>query len=323
MDFRILTEPQQGASYDDLLRIARTAEAAGFDGFFRSDHFLRIGKGSALPGPTDSWTTLAGLARDTSRIRLGTLVTAATFRNPVILAISTAQVDLMSGGRVELGIGAGWYSKEHQALGISFPPTSIRFEILTEQLEIITDLWRTPIGSTYNFSGNHYRVQNAPTLPKPQQEPRPPIIIGGRGKKRTPRIAARFANEFNQIFAEAEPAAQQFDRVMQAAKEAGRSPGEIVRSAAHIVCTGRNRAELDRRYSRMLEGFAPIPPFILLGSPAQLVDEIERYRETTSLDRLYFELLDLEDPDHIELIADQVVPQLGSRPSDSAISQRD
>ena len=147
MDLRIFTEPQQGASYDDQLRVATTAEAAGYDAFFRSDHFLKMGVVSGEPGPTDAWLTIAGLARETSRIRLGTLVNSATFRLPGPLAVAVAQADQMSGGRVELGLGAGWFETEHAAYGIPFPGVRERFDLLEEQLEVITGLWRTLPGS--------------------------------------------------------------------------------------------------------------------------------------------------------------------------------
>src|SRR6516162_8962051 len=143
MKLRIFIEPQQGSSYDQQVRIAQAAEAAGFDALFRSDHFLTMG-GDGLPGPTDAWITLAGLARETERIRLGTLVTAATFRHPAMLAISVAQVDQMSGGRVELGFGAGWFADEHAAYGIALPEMRERFDRYAEQLEVITGLWETP-----------------------------------------------------------------------------------------------------------------------------------------------------------------------------------
>ena len=166
MDLRIFTEPQQGASYDDLLAVARTAEELGFDAFFRSDHYLKMGDVSGEPGPTDAWITLAGLARDTSTIRLGTLVTPVTFRLPGPLAVSVAQVDAMSGGRVELGIGTGWFDDEHTAYGIPFPPFGERFDMLEEQLSIITGLWETPIGETFSFDGTHYQVTDSPALPE-------------------------------------------------------------------------------------------------------------------------------------------------------------
>src|ERR1700730_468272 len=158
MELRIFTEPQQGASYETLLRVAKASEDLGFGAFFRSDHYLKFGDVSGLPGPTDAWTTLAGLARETSRIRLGTLVSASTFRYPGPLAITVAQVDQMSGGRVELGLGAGWYAAEHAAYGIPFPPVGERFDILEEQLAVITGLWGTPEGEAFSFDGAHYRV---------------------------------------------------------------------------------------------------------------------------------------------------------------------
>jgi len=156
VQLRVFTEPQQGAAYEDLLAIARLTEELGFDAFFRSDHYLKMGDVAGLPGPTDAWITLAGLARETSRIRLGTLVTSATFRLPGPLAISVAQVDQMSGGRVELGIGTGWYETEHAAYGIPFGGSfSVRFERLVEQLDIITGLWSTAEGETFSFEGKH------------------------------------------------------------------------------------------------------------------------------------------------------------------------
>ena len=184
-DLRIFTEPQQGASYGDLLAVARRAESLGYGAFFRSDHYLTMGDGDGLPGPTDAWVTLGGIARETSTIRLGTLVTSATFRLPGPLAISVAQVDDMSNGRVELGLGAGWYEREHEAYGIEFPPLGERFDRLEEQLEIITGMWATPIGETFESPGGRYPVTASPALPKPVQSP-VPIIIGGGGPKRTP-----------------------------------------------------------------------------------------------------------------------------------------
>ena len=201
MDLRIFVEPQQGGSYDQLLAVAQRAESTGFDAFFRSDHYLKMGDVSGLPGPTDTWITLGAIARETTTIRLGTLVCSATFRLPGPLAVAVAQVDEMSGGRVELGIGAGWYDDEHVAYGIPFPTLGERFDRLEEQLEIITGLWRTPADSQYSFEGNHYTLVGSPALPKPVQPGGPPIIVGGWGAKRTPSLAARFAHEFNLPFA--------------------------------------------------------------------------------------------------------------------------
>jgi F420-dependent oxidoreductase-like protein len=200
MDLRIFTEPQQGATYDDLLRVARATEDLGFDAFFRSDHYQVMGGGDGLPGPSDAWTTLAGLARDTSRIRLGTLVTPATFRWPGPLAITVANIDQMSGGRVDFGFGAGWFDQEHASYGIPFPEVNERFARFEEQLAIIDGLWRTPIGETFSYPGTYYQVLDSPALPKPVQSPRPPIILGGAGKKRGAALAVQYADEYNSAF---------------------------------------------------------------------------------------------------------------------------
>lgn len=310
MDLRIFTEPQQGASYDDLLRVAKATEAAGYDAFFRSDHYLKMGSADGLPGPTDAWITLAGLARETSRIRLGTLVTAATFRHPGPLAISVAQVDQMSGGRVEFGLGSGWYDAEHEAYGLTLPPLKERFDRYAEQLEIITGLWKTPVGSTYSFDGRYYRLSESPGLPKPAQSPAPPVIIGGGGKKRTPALAARFADEFNLPFVDAETAAAQFARVEAAAAEIGRDPKEILRSVALVIGVGRSDEEVARRASVIGRDVDELRANGLAGTPAEVVDRIGRWREQTGITRVYLQLLDLSDLDQIELIAAEVAPQL-------------
>ncbi|MEV6832742.1 LLM class F420-dependent oxidoreductase [Amycolatopsis sp. NPDC051102] len=310
MDLRIFTEPQQGASYDDLLRVAKATEAAGYDAFFRSDHYLKMGSADGLPGPTDAWITLAGLARETSRIRLGTLVTAATFRHPGPLAISVAQVDQMSGGRVEFGFGAGWYDAEHAAYGLTLPPLKERFDRYAEQLEIITGLWKTPMGSTYSFDGQYYKLSESPGLPKPAQSPAPPVIIGGGGKKRTPALAARFADEFNLPFVDAETAAAQFARVEAAAEEIGRDPKEILRSVALVVGVGRSDEEVARRASVIGRDVDELRANGLAGTPAEVVDRIGQWREQTGITRVYLQLLDLSDLDQLDLIAAEVAPQL-------------
>ncbi|OXM73546.1 MULTISPECIES: LLM class F420-dependent oxidoreductase [Amycolatopsis] len=310
MDLRIFTEPQQGASYDDLLRVAKATEDNGFDAFFRSDHFLKMGSASGLPGPTDAWVTLGALARETSRIRLGTLVTAATFRHPSVLAISVAQVDQMSGGRVDFGLGSGWYDAEHQAYGIPMPEIKERFDLYAEQLEIITGLWETPEGETFSFDGKHYQLADAPGLPKPAQSPRPPVIIGGGGKKRTPALAARFANEFNVAFVDAATGAAQFERVDAACREIGRDPQEIIRSAAQVVAVGKDDAEFARRAAAIGRETGEVKQNGLAGTVDEVVDKIGRFREATGVTRLYLQVLDLSDLDHLELIASKVAPQL-------------
>jgi F420-dependent oxidoreductase-like protein len=309
MQLRIFTEPQQGADYGRLLAVARAAEELGFDAFFRSDHYLMMGAGSGLPGPTDAWITLAGLARETTRIRLGTMMTPVTFRHPGPLAISVAQVDQMSGGRVELGIGAGWFEAEHTAYGIPFPPTAERFDRLEEQLAIITRLWETPEGKTFSFDGSHYRVANSPALPKPAQRPRPPVIIGGRGPRRTPRLAARYADEFNAAFVSPADTGAAFARARQACAAAGRDPGSLTCSASQVVCCGRDPAELARRAGAIGREVAELRASGLAGTPAEIAEQIGLFAAEGAA-RMYLQILDLHDLDHLELIAAEVLPQV-------------
>ncbi|HVF73965.1 MAG TPA: LLM class F420-dependent oxidoreductase [Acidimicrobiales bacterium] len=299
MLLRIFTEPQQGASYDQQLAVARVAEDEGFDAFFRSDHFLRMGGGDGLPGPTDSWVTLAGLARETSRIRLGTLVTSATFRHPGPLAIAVAQVDAMSGGRAELGLGAGWFDAEHRAYGIPFPPTAERFERLEEQLAVITGMWSN---ERFSFDGTHYQVADSPGLPKPVQD-KLPIVIGGWGAVRTPRLAARYADEFNAPFHDVDAAATQFDRVRRACEAAGRDPATMIFSVAVTVCCGADDAEVARRAEAIGK---PVDKIDVAGTPAQIVEHLAAF----GADRAYLQVMDLDDLDHIRLLGAEVLPQL-------------
>jgi F420-dependent oxidoreductase-like protein len=307
---RVFTEPQQGATYDDLLRVARTSEAAGYDAFFRSDHYLKMGSVTGQPGPTDAWLSLAGLARETSRLRLGTLMTAGTFRFPGPLAISVAQVDQMSGGRIELGLGSGWYEEEHTAYGIPFPSLRERFDRYAEQLEIITGLWDTAEGETFRYHGEYYQLADSPALPKPVQRPRPPVLLGGAGKKRTPELAARFADEFNTPFMDIDSAATQFERVATACTAIGRAPAEIVRSAALVLCVGKDEAQLARRAAAIGREAEELRTNGLAGTPAEVVNRIGTWRERTGITRVYLQVLDLSDLDHLELVASEIAPQL-------------
>ena len=308
MKFRIFTEPQQGADYQTLRNVALATEELGFDAFFRSDHYLKMGGVSGLPGPTDAWTTLAGLAVETSRIRLGTLMTAATFRLPGPLAISVAQVDQMSGGRVELGLGAGWFEAEHAAYGIPFPPLGERFEMLEEQLDIITGLWRTPDGETFSFDGTHYRVSDSPGLPKPAQRPGPPVLLGGAGARRTPRLAARFADEFNMPFHSVADSAAGFARVREACEAAGRNPASLTYSVAQTVCCGKDEAEFRRRAAAIGRAPDEMREHGLGGTPGEVAAKIAEYAEIGA-ERVYLQVLDLGDLDHLALIASDVVPR--------------
>jgi F420-dependent oxidoreductase-like protein len=308
VQLRIFTEPQMGATYDDLLAVARRAEETGFGAFFRSDHYLTMG-GDGLPGPTDAWVTLAGLARETSRIRLGTLMTAATFRLPGPLAISVAQVDQMSGGRVELGIGAGWFEAEHSAYGIPFPELGERFDRYEEQVAIVSGLWNTPPGETFDFPGEHYRVSGSPALPKPVQKGGIPLIVGGSGKKRTPRLAARFASEFNVPFASAADNARLFAGVRDACEETGRDPASLVYSSALVLCVGKDEAEIARRAAAIGRDVDELRRHGVAGTPAEAVDVLGRYSEAGA-QRVYLQVLDLADLDHLDVVAAEVAPQL-------------
>jgi len=301
MRLAVFIEPQLGASYDDQLRIARHAEELGFEAFFRSDHFLTMGSDSGLPGPTDSWATLAAIAVQTSRIRLGTLLTSATFRHPGLLAITVAQVDQMSHGRVELGLGAGWFEAEHAAYGVPFPPVRERFDRLEEQLAIVTGLWTTPEGERFSFHGKHYELTDSPALPKPAQSPRPPVIVGGAGKRRTPELAARFADEFNVPFRSEEVTGETYERVRAACAAVGRD--EPVFSAAQTIAVGRTSSEAERR----AEAIGQQPP--LFGTPAQVAEQIGRFAELGAT-RMFLQVLDLSDLDHLDVIQGELAPLL-------------
>jgi len=303
VDFRIFIEPQQGASYETQLTVAQKAEELGFNAFFRSDHFLSMG-GDGLPGPTDSWVTLAGIARETRAIRLGTLVTSATFRHPGLLAIQVAQVDAMSGGRVELGLGAGWFQREHEAYGVPFPAK--RFGPFEEQLAVITGLWGTPVGETFSFTGEHYTLVDSPALPKPVQNP-VPVIIGGSGAKKTPALAARYAAEYNTNFTSDAGVKANVERVRAAAEEAGRDPGSLVYSVARTVAAGASEAEASARAARIGRDPEQLAEEGFYGTPQQLVDRVGALQEL-GVSRVYLQVLDLADLDHLELIAREVMP---------------
>jgi F420-dependent oxidoreductase-like protein len=303
--YRIFTEPQQGATYDDLLAVALRAEALGFGAFFRSDHYLKMGSVSGDPGPSDAWVTLGGLARDTSTIRLGTLVTAATFRHPGPLAISVANVDQMSGGRIELGLGAGWYEAEHTAYGIPFPGLGERFDRFTEQLAIVDGLWRTPAGETFTYEGQHWSLTDSPALPKPVQAGGIPIVIGGRGAKRTPALTARYAAEFNMPFCDIDAFMAQTANVRGACDAAGRDPSSLVYSVALVACVGADEAEFARRAAVIGREPDELRLNGVAGTPGEAAETVARWR-AAGAERVYLQVLDLGDLDHLDLIAEML-----------------
>ena len=306
MELRIFTEPQQGASYQTLLAVAKATERLGFDGFFRSDHYLKMGSASGLPGPTDAWITLAGLARETERIRLGTLVSPVTFRLPGPLAISVAQVDQMSGGRVELGLGAGWFAEEHTAYGIPFPEN--KHALLEEQLAIVTGLWGTPEGETFSFEGEHYRLADSPALPKPAQ-PQVPLVIGGGGPKRTPRLAATYASDFNAGFLGVDATREKFQVVDEACRKLDRDPKTLTHSIAQVLCVGRDEAEIAKRAEAIGREVAELRENGLAGTPAEVVEKLERFA-AAGTERAYLQVLDLADLEHLELAAAELLPRV-------------
>jgi F420-dependent oxidoreductase-like protein len=308
MDFRIFTEPQQGASYNDLLKVAQATEQLGFDAFFRSDHYLVMGDGDGMPGPTDAWTSLAGLARETSRIKLGTLVSSVTYRHPGILAIQVAQVDQMSDGRAELGLGTGWYQREHEAYGIPFPAK--RFGLLEEQLEIVTGLWSTHPGQTYSFAGEHYTLTDSPALPKPVQSP-VPLIVGGGGPSKTPALAARFATEYNAGFVgDAPEIPARLERVRRACEAIERDPADLILSIAGTTAAGATEAEASRRATAIGRDLTSLRSGGFAGTTDEVVDRVGAMAEL-GISRVYFQIMDLADLDHLDFLAREVVPRLG------------
>jgi alkanesulfonate monooxygenase len=307
VELRIFTEPQQGATYEDLLAVAQAAETAGFTGFFRSDHYLKMGDVSGFPGPTHAWITLAGLARETSTIRLGTLVSPATFYRPGPLAIQVAQVDNMSGGRVEFGFGAGWYEAEHSAYGLEFPDLGERFDRYEEYLEQIRGLWSTAEGGTYDHDGRFHRFVDSPALPKPTQKPGPPIIIGGRGAKRTPALVARFAADFNLPFTPIDQIQPAIARVEEACRAIDRNPDEVVKSAALVLCAGASETEIKRRAEAIGRAADELRENGAAGTIDEVVTKLGTYAEA-GIERMYLQVLDLGDLDHIAMAGAEIIP---------------
>lgn len=304
----MFVEPQQGATYDDLLAVARRSEELGFGGFFRSDHYLAMGV-PGLPGPTDAWVTLAGLARETRTIRLGTLVSPVTFRMPGPLAVAVAQVDHMSGGRVELGLGAGWFAAEHTAYGIPFPNARERFDDLAEQLAVIQGMWRTPAGKRFSHDGARWPVVDSPALPKPVQEGGPPIILGGTGARRTPALAARHAAEFNLAFDTLDRFAERRTTVGAACAAIGRDPASLTWSAALVLCCGRDEGELARRAAAIGREVGELRSVGAAGTPREVAGVLRRWSRAGA-HRIYLQMLDLTDLDQLDLVATEVVPLL-------------
>ena len=307
MSLRIFTEPQQGSSYDQLLTVARTAEECGFGAFFRSDHVLKMGDASGRPSATDAWMTLAGLARDTASIRLGTLVTPVTFRPVGTFSVMASQVDHMSNGRLEIGLGAGWYEAEHNDFGLPFPELRDRYDRLEDQLAILHGTWSTPAGATFDLEGRTCSVHIDADTVRPRQHPQPPIILGGFGGPRSARLAATYADEYNVSFVPAENMRDSHDGVRRACEQIGRDPGTLAWSAGQVLCCGRDEAELSRRAGAIGREVSELRQNGLAGSPAEVLDKLGRFAEHGA-DRFYLQVLDLDDLDHLRLVAEEVLP---------------
>ncbi len=307
MRVRVLLEPRYGATYDQLVAMAKTAEESGFDAFFRSDHYLGIDADDTRLVPTDSWTTIGGLARETAKVRLGTLMTAATFRHPGQLAVVVATADSMSGGRVELGIGTGWYEREHRYFGIPFPSTGERFDRLEEALAIITGLWTTPPGERFSFEGRHWRVEGCANFPRSAQRPRPRIIVGGVGPKRTPRLAARYADEFNAALSGSDSGV--IDNFRRVCEEVGRDPATVTISTVVPVSCGTSREEAEARRDRLGDAGRRLLSAGVVGTPGDVVARVEASR-ALGAEVVYFHVYDGEDLEHIRLLGAEVVPAL-------------
>jgi F420-dependent oxidoreductase-like protein len=303
VELGIFVAPQQGAVHRDLVAVARAAEEHGFYAFVRSDHYLANGDIVAPPGPSDAWVSLAGLAVETDRIRLGTMVTPCTFRLPGPLAVIVAQVDEMSRGRAILGLGAGWQEREHHAYGIPFPPTGERFERLEEQLAIVRGFWETPADERFSFQGRHYVLVDVPTLPEAVQQPHPTIVVGGRGARRTPRLAATFADEFNvPPMCPAADAEVLFDQVRVACEKLGRDPASLALSATLTTFCGVDADEVARRGGREPGEFARAD---LVGTPPEIAEQLHAYRRAGAT-RVYLRVADLHDVDHVRLLGSLV-----------------
>ena len=306
-----MIEGQEGVSWEEWVALGRATEESGLEGLFRSDHYAGL-MGDETRGSLDAWTQIAALGALTSRIRLGTLVSPITFRHPSLLAKAVATADHVSGGRVELGIGAGWNVREHEAYGFRFPELSERLERLEEQLELIERQWTE---SDVTHDGRHYRLDSLDALPKPVQQPRPPVIVGGSAKPRTAHLAARFADEYNTTFATSEQCRERRATVLGACAEAGREP--IVFSLMTGCVVAADRAELRDRIRRLMERMrvdGDPDEFVrergdvmILGTVDEVVARLQELEEA-GVERIFIQHLAHEDIAMVRLLGAEVAP---------------
>ncbi|HZV72374.1 MAG TPA: TIGR03560 family F420-dependent LLM class oxidoreductase [Conexibacter sp.] len=312
----LMIEGQESVSWDEWVALAQTCEAHGLDGLFRSDHYLSV-VNDFERGSLDAWTTLAGLAAVTSTLRLGTLVSPATFRHPTVLAKSVVTVDHISRGRVELGIGAGWHEPEHTRLGFPFPPTRERIDALAEQLEVIHRSWGD---EPFTFTGEHFELVDADPRPKPVQRPHPPVIVGGSAGPRSVTLAARWADEYNTVFATPDECRERRARVAEACEREGREP--LPFSVMTGVLIGADRDDLHERARRLavLRGerlpggdaaayVAALPSSWIAGTVGDAVVQL-RALEEAGVERVMLQHLLHTDLEFVALLGEQVAPAL-------------
>ena len=314
MRFALMTEPQQGLTYAEQLDLARLAERLGFEAFFRSDHYRSFPGPDDRP-PTDAWAVLAGLARETRTIRLGTLVSPVTFRHPGSFAKVVTTVDEMSGGRVEIGVGAGWNEPEHNQLGLDFPEISLRADLMEDQLAILHGLWEEPDG--WSFQGKQVRIQSASFNPKPVQRPHPPIIVGGEGSPRSLRLAARYADEYNMSSAGPDTCGPVFARLEDECRKIGRDPATMRRSVMAGLLIGSDEAQFQARVkaqvafvgadgSNAAAWLEERRSRWIAGTPDQARAMVARF-EAAGVERIMFQVLLPREHAMIELAAAELI----------------
>jgi F420-dependent oxidoreductase-like protein len=291
MRIALMIEGQEDVTWDDWVALARACERHGVEALFRSDHYLSVAD-ERERGSLDAWVTLGALAAVTEDLRLGTLVSPATFRHPSVLAKSAATVDHISGGRVEVGLGTGWWEAEHTTYGFPFPPMRERMDVLEEQLEIVHGHWRS---GAFDFDGEHYRIAGLDARPKPVQRPRPPLIMGGNAGPRSARLAARFADEYNTVFATVEEARERRERIVAACKAAGRDPLPFSMMTTCVI--GADEKEVHDRAGPL----GKIPEAALVGTVEQIAERLDEY-ERVGVERVMLQHLLHRDLDAIELM---------------------
>jgi F420-dependent oxidoreductase-like protein len=309
-----MLEGQEGVTWAQWLATARACERLGFEGIFTSDHYLSLVPEE--PGSNDAWTLLGALAASTERLRLGTMVSPVTFRSPAVLAKAATTVDRISNGRVDLGMGAGWWEREHRTHGFAFPPVDERMEMLEEQLEIVHGLWSEDV---FSFESRHYAIEEGRFVPKPVQRPHPPIIVGGKGGPRIARLAARWADEFNRVGGTPADVRSAFGRVRDAVDAAGRDQASMTTSFMTWIVAGRTEDEVRARaeVARSLDPTAgPLDAYIddisadcFVGTVDHVIERMNEY-VAAGVERFVLNHELFDDLDHIELIATEILPQV-------------